>query len=234
MLNRALDLQERSYRLLRWLADAVGRGRVAFETAHEYATLPATAERRIFRHYANLPEDARPAIADLSEFASFFTTYLINSFTLVATPGQRRFSPGAHCFCPWCSWLIAAPRLKTIKPTAADKKRARHLQEDALRALALEDGLVVDDVALETILRNEDDARRAALVAYGRDLPARLRGIARGPEILALWRAFAWSKAGSPLSGFRLTAELLIAAERALVATLRAVDSARKIDRTGL
>ena len=37
-LQEALVIQDRAYRLLRWLGEAVERGFVAFDRAHDYAT----------------------------------------------------------------------------------------------------------------------------------------------------------------------------------------------------
>lgn len=59
-LRRAVDIQHRSYLLLKWMASAVQQGFVSFETAHEYSTLPQAAEGWILRlAEAQLPPDAR-------------------------------------------------------------------------------------------------------------------------------------------------------------------------------
>ena len=57
-MGHAVDLQERSYRLLRWLSSAVSEGTIRFEQAHRYSTVPEAAQEWIRRNYLNLPVDA--------------------------------------------------------------------------------------------------------------------------------------------------------------------------------
>ena len=140
-LRHAVDMQHRSYLLLKWVASAVTSGFVSFKTAHTYSTLPLAAEAWIAGHYSNIPANARPAREDLAAFAAFFSTYLTNSFDLIANPGQQLFSPDAHCFCPMCSWLIDAPNLMTKKVTSADKRRAHRIRVATLLKTALENAL---------------------------------------------------------------------------------------------
>lgn len=211
-LTRAVDLQKRSYALLRFLADAVKRGFVTFDTAHHYATLPAAAQAWIERHHDDLPPAARPPAGHEVPFARMFATFLETSFDLVRDPGQRLYSPDAHCFCPMCSWLVDAPNLRTKKPEAADKARARSAMLAALRSLAIQANAEVDESLLETC------REQLALVAYGRDLLTRMAGGNVSPASLVLWRTFAWEKTGSPKKGFELEAETILAAERLILA----------------
>jgi putative intracellular protease/amidase len=51
---RALDLQKRSYHLLRWVAERVDHGSLVFTIAHQYATLPSAAHGWLDAHYARL------------------------------------------------------------------------------------------------------------------------------------------------------------------------------------
>jgi hypothetical protein len=70
-MRRLVDMQQRSYLLLRWMAKAVSEGFVNFETAHHYSTLPEAAEGWIRRHYLNIPDAARRAkILSLSAHSS--------------------------------------------------------------------------------------------------------------------------------------------------------------------
>lgn len=220
-LRRAVEMQQRSYRLLKWLAAAVNDGFISFHTAHEYTTLPESAELWIREHYLNIPAAARPDHDDLPTFAAFFSTYLTNSFDLLAEPGRRRRSRYARCFCPWCSWLVEAPRLKTRRVTASDKRRAARLQSDALEQLALDHNIATGGDQIEQLLQDEANRASAALIAYGNDLLQRMRGIATGPAILALWRTFAWTRAGSPKPDFQLSAELILSAESKMVEVFR-------------
>jgi hypothetical protein len=220
-MRRLVDMQHRSYLLLKWMAKAVAEGFVKFETAHAYSTLSEAAEGWIRSHYLNIPDNARPSLEDLSAFCGFFSTYLTNSFDLISNPGQRRYSPGAHCFCPICSWLAAAPNLKAKKLASGDKRRAQTMRINALMNLAARHRLSVRAGVIEDTLRDRPIFEAASLVAYGCDLLQREKGIANGPAVLALWRGFAWNESGSPKQGFRLKAELIIDAESRLLELLR-------------
>lgn len=220
-ISRLVDMQQRSYDLLKWLADAVKKGFVQFDVAHEYSTFPAAAEAWIIGHYLNIPPKARPSREDLGPFCAFFSTFLTNSFDLISTHGKHLYSPDAHCFCPWCSWLIDAPNLHTKKITLADKRRAQKMRLNALMNLGAQFSLDVAQAELNKALGDRQVFEDASLVAYAYDLPLREKGIANGPAVLALWRAFAWNESGSPRHDFRLEAESIIAAEHRLAALVK-------------
>ena len=215
-IARAVDLQQRSYRLLKWMADAVARGFIHFDTAHEYSSLLEAAEEWIRRHYKNISPDARPSHDDLSEFCALFSTYLEDSFVLVREPGQRLYSPRAHCFCPMCSWLIDAPNLKTRKPTSADKRRARQMRLTTVRTIAAEHDVVLLDDTVDAIVDDLDLRVTTSMVTYGRHLLRRLKGATVGPAVLVLWRGFAWTPEGSPRKEFELSADVILEKERHL------------------
>jgi hypothetical protein len=215
-MSRAVDLQERSYELLRWVSAAINKGFISFKAAHNYLSLSAAAEEWIARHYQNIPEAARPALEDMKDFSSLFATYLENSFELVSNPGKRLYSPGAHCFCPFCSWLADAPNLKTRKLTSADRKRAQRMTLRALNHLATEQGVCLAETRGQAILEDASLREHLALFTYGLDLWDRMKGIAVGPASLVLWRTFAWLPSGSPKKKFRLSAELFLQAEQAV------------------
>jgi hypothetical protein len=48
-----------------------------------------------------------------------------------------------------------------------------------------------------------------------------MHGFASGPEVLALWRGFAWTKSGKIKPKFKFDAELICAAEDHLAETVR-------------
>ena len=220
-MRRLVDMQHRSYLLLRWMARAVSEGFVNFETAHDYSTLPEAAEGWILGHYWNIPDNARPPREDLPAFCAFFSTYLTNSFDFISNPGKRRYSPDAHCFCPMCSWLIDAPNLRTKKVQSADKRRAQNMRVNALLNLAAEHRLGVRENEIRELLDDRQALEDASLIAYGYDLLQREKGIANGPAVLALWRGFAWNESGSPKHRFRLKAEMIVDAENRLLASLQ-------------
>lgn len=222
-MRRLVETQRRSYLLLKWMAKAVSEGFVNFETAHAYSTLPESAEGWIRGHYLNIPDKARPLREDLPAFCAFFSTYLENSFDLISNPGKRLYSPGAHCFCPICSWLVEAPHLKAKKLTYSDKRRAQTMRINVLMNLAAQHRLGIGEEAIHELLKGRQVLEDASLVAYGYDLLQREKGIANGPAVLALWRGFAWNESGSPKQGFRLKAETIVAAESRLVDLLRSL-----------
>jgi hypothetical protein len=222
-IRRLVDMQHRSYLLFKWMAKAVSEGFINFETAHEYSSFPDAAEAWIVGHYLNIPDSARPAREDLVTFCAFFSTYLINSFDLISDPGKQRVSPRCHCFCAMCSWLIDAPNLKAKRLTSSDKHRAQKMRISALRNMAVQHQLKVGEEPIKELLNDRQSFEDASLVAYGHDLLKREKGIASGPAVLALWRGFAWHESGSPKQGFRLGADMIIEAERRLLAMMREV-----------
>ncbi len=213
-IRRLVEMQNRSYQLLRWVAEAVRKGFIRFETAHKYSTFTDVAQDWLQEHYLNIPERARwPSRHDLSEFCAFFSTYLSNSFDLIQDPGKRLYSPAGHCFCPMCSWFVEAPNLQPKKLRPVDKKRAQMMRIAAIENLAAARGRSIAEADLIDLLQDRTVFESASLLAYGVDLTQRVKGIANGPAVLALWRGFAWNEAGSPKPGFRLDADLIIAAE---------------------
>lgn len=215
MIN-AVDMQERSYQLLKWMGEAVTKGFIDFKTAHEYSSLPEAASEWILAHYLNIPENARVSKSKIKEFCAFFSTYLENSFDLIADPGKQRYTPVGNCYCPICSWLIEAPSLKRKKTTNSDKRRARKMVVSALQQLAISHDIVIDDKDAEKIADDPELSEPLALVAYGHDLLSRMKGVAVGPAILVLWRDFAWTKEGSPKKKFKLSADLIFESEKKL------------------
>jgi hypothetical protein len=215
IVERALDLQNRSYHLLRWVADRIDHGTLEFKHAHEWATLPSAAHGWIEASYSTLPSHVQPERGDLRAFANLFASYLETSFEMVEAPGKQKYSRDAHCFCPMCSWLIDAPRLRTKKLTKADKARARKLEVSAIARVALAHDMPSIDA--EALMEREGIAEAAALVAYALDLESRMNDSGVGPAGLALWRAFAWTRQGSPKKDFVLTPALILDAEKQIV-----------------
>ncbi len=214
-IARAVDLSQRGYELIRWLGDGLGRGFIAIDAAHSYATLPEAARGWIEEHYENLPPNARPPRDDMPAFCNLFSTYLEGSFDLHESPGHRLRSHD-DCFCPMCRWVESMPHLQPRKPSSKDKSRAEKMLRDAVRSLALAEGASLSDQAIEEICSEEDMREPVAVCAYAFDLFRRLQGQSVGPAQLVLWRKFAWKPEGSPKKKFRLTTKLIINAERLL------------------
>jgi hypothetical protein len=226
IIERAVDLQQRSYALLTWMTTAIDRGFITFDAAHNYATLPEATLAWLDSHYLDVPAVARPSRDDLREFANLFATYLEASFDLVDDPGQRLYSPDAHCFCPQCSWLVPISRLQAKKLARRDKERARSLQMIAVKQLGHELDIAVSDEHALAIAQDAALRETVALVAYGHDLLRRLKGVTEGAASLALWRGFAWTATGAPRPRFKLTAEAILEAEATVIRTVRSLEPA--------
>ncbi len=218
-LGEAIEIQNRAYKLIRWVDDAIERGFITFTSAHAYATDSEAASAWIAEHYHNLPPESRPPSQSgsaMEKFGNYFASYLNTSFELVAEPGfQLRSDCGCSCWC--CPYLAAAPHLKTRRVTSSDKKRASKLKRDHLRQLALDSNLQVDETGIEKITDGDETSEDCALFAYAGELIARCSGRPSSPASLALWRQFAWSRAGSPKRGFILRADAILEAEARLV-----------------
>lgn len=219
-LELAVDLHERSYLLLRWMAEAIPKGFISFDKAHHYASLPAAAQAWLTRHHDDLPVAARPPLEHLAEFSRLFASYLQVSFDLIREPGMLRTSPGAHCFCEMCSWVVAAPQLRAKKITPAMKARADKLSRGRVRTYART--LELEAARADALVADAELAASIALVTYAHDLIARMDGFPDGPSALALWRRFAWLPSGSPRPGFALAVDDIVAAETVIVGRLRA------------
>jgi hypothetical protein len=222
-VKSAVDIQRRSYRLLRWLEKAIQNGLIRLERAHQYSSESGAAEAWLSEHYFNLPPDCRPAEQsgpDFRRFASFFASYLFTSFELDLNPRERRISP-CGCFCPMCSYLSAAPHLKTKKVRSSDKQRAEKLKRTYLEELAIEANAQLSSERESALLEDPMLRRDLALAAYGKELLRRCNGHSSGPAVLALWRQFAWKPTGSPDFRFKLQAAAILDAERTVFNVLQ-------------
>ena len=120
-LRRAVDLQQRSYRLLRWMGEAIPKGIVSFDRVHRAVSAVEAAADWVGFHYQNIPIEARPpskAPDDLAAFANMLTSYLETSFDLVANP-RRRLVSDCGCYCSYCAHMAAGQNLRTksLRPT---------------------------------------------------------------------------------------------------------------------
>ncbi len=223
-LRRALDLQQRTFALVTYLSDARHRARFDLTTLHDSEDLQLAALAFLDRHFSELPGRARPPRRDLDDFSRLLATALEGTFDFVPEPGKRLFSPGAHCFCPFCSWLVDAPSLRPKKLSARDKRLATMLEADVVSSLARELGVSLSDGEAARVAARPALREVVALVAWARALLRRLKGVSEGPASLALWRRFAWTTAGAPKKDFTLTARDVLAAEAHLAESVRATD----------
>lgn len=117
MLEEAVDIGDRAYRLLTWLNGAVESGFISLEHAGRYVGDQEAAEGWLAKHFHDLPENARPLAQvgpQLRRFANYFSTYLRSSFDLHEVPGTRFDLGGDPYCCEWCGyqcpWRISSQR----------------------------------------------------------------------------------------------------------------------------
>jgi hypothetical protein len=218
-LEFALSVQERSYRLLQWLGDAVRKGFVPIVLAHDVAGAGAAAKHWLERQQGSLPFACRPTDEDLDAFANFFGTYLETSFDLDEKSKMRRIR-SCGCYCPFCLRLVESRNLIPKSLDSHDKKRAAKLRLRRLEELSIESGLVFNEDRARSILGIESQRVDASMSAYAFALLERLRGFSDGPAVLALWRDFAWNRSGAPIHQFKLRANDILEAEIRLTGPL--------------
>lgn len=224
-LRLALDIHSRSYKLLRWLSRAVDAGEIpiprAVSSRHANDVTAATLDW-IEPYHLMFPPEMRPASGTLREFAAFFGTYLTSSFDLTEHPGVvLRNQYDSSCYCPICARLVSSSHLKPKKLTASAKKRAITLMLDRLIELAHEHSVKMTISDAEKLIAKPECRVAAAYSAYGYWLIQRTQGLTDGPSILAIWRHFAWSDAGSPRKEFRLQYEDIQKSEDLLLTSIR-------------
>lgn len=225
----AIDIQSRSYKLFRWLGEAINRGFIPAARAHEYASAADATLDWIEQHYLNIPEPARPDRRWLKEFAQFFATYLTTSFDILEQPRKIAMSR-CGCYCWHCTYLANAPHLKPKKVSKRDKAEAAVLMVDRVLELAQEEGVATDWELATGIVQNVETRRAAGYSAYGYWMIRRLEGLSPGTPGLALWREIAWTKAGSPIQKFKVEFKDFVKAEELLGDALQAAPDRNETD----
>ena len=219
-VEHAVRLQACGYQLLRWLEKALAEGFITPEAAGAYATSEDAAYAWLDKHYLNIPDKARPERSDLRAFSNLFSTYLDSTFDLNTKPGEQLYSPDAHCFCPFCSWMVRKPYLRPKKVSAGNKKIAERMKRNFLLRLAASHEISVSVETLDEMLHAPELREPIGLCAYAADLLQRLEGRAVGAASLVLWRTFAWTTQGSPRKDFVLTADGIMDAQEILIKRL--------------
>ena len=222
-LREAVNIQQRTYRLLQWISMAMHKGFVTFQTGHEYASASDVAAEWIGEHFYNLPANARPECYDknkIQAYANVFSTYLLTSFDIIEKPGWRLVS-GCGCYCPMCAHLVAASHLRRKKLKPEDKYRARKLKAQYLESLALDCDTSISTDRISQLLEDGNLKEKIALATYGAQLLLRVKGHVEGPALLALWREFAYNEHGSPKQNFQLNEKDIVDSESHLVDILK-------------
>lgn len=216
-LQNALEIQERCFKLLRWLENAIREGLVTASMAHAVTDESHAVQGWLEAHLGDIPPECLPNPDQMEPFAHFFSTYLETSFDFIAKPADRYVSA---CCCGCCQYLAAPQHVRPKSLTKADKDRAEKLRLRRLEMLAREEGRPSFELHLREALKDEKVRMAASFSAYGAALLDRLKGISDGPAVLALWRHFAWNRNGSPIHGFKLKTTQILHAEETLIALL--------------
>lgn len=211
-LERVVSLQQKSYKLLQWVGDALRSGTLRFNTVHSSMELFEAAKEWIGRNLDSFPADARPDRSDLDAFAHLFASYLDTSFDLVAEPGQRLAS-SSNCYCRLCSYLVAADHLRVKNPDKKARQKSRQMKDLYLSALAAELGVPLSYPEIEKLIADPALAQDIAFATYGCELLRRSRFASQGEGVLVLWREIAWDARGKIKKGFALSAERTLRAE---------------------
>lgn len=226
-IEKAVRLQRASYALLRALADPLDDRMLALGVGvrHGAMTLEDAAYEWMGRN-TNLVPASRVAPDERRAFANVFASYLETSFDLVESPGTQRYTHDG-CWCPLCSYVGQARHLQPKRVTDADKHRARQRQRDYLRDVARTLAAPASDAVLDALAAESDMREPLAMATYAGELVRRMNGDPTGPEVLALWRRFAWTSTGAPKRGFDLDAAMLVAAQERVASEVRRVSAGR-------
>jgi hypothetical protein len=220
-LEKVIDLQQRSYRLLLWINRAFIRGRLSLTRLHGPMSEQEAAAEWLDSVYDMLPTDARPENrGDLARFASLLVSYLHTSFEPVSTP--MRISRNG-CMCPLCSYLAAPTRLVPRRLTRKANLAARRLKVLALGRLCDELGLPLLGYELDAMI-DDPSFPGVDLVwfTYGLELLRRSEFASQGEGVFALWRQIVHHEHGAGRRAVQLNADRFVQAERAVAEYLRA------------
>ncbi len=221
-MRNAVEIQQRTYLLLKWLNAAIERGFVSVGSVRKYVSDSTIAAEWLNEHYLNLPDECRPASRnpnDIVPYANMFCSYLLASFDIQEQPGER-YVPHDRRNSHACSPFATNPHLRPKKLTTEDKTRARKLKILYVKQLALSCGSRINDERAKEIVEDSGLKEAVSMATYGEQLIRRTKGHVEGSAILALWREFAWNASGSPKKDFKLNAERACECEEAIVAKI--------------
>lgn len=224
-LRTVLALHEKSFALLRWVRSSLRTGRLSFAVVHDNTDSATAAGEWIRRHLRNLPADARPPDEQLEVFSRLFVSFLTTSYKL--NPNSVRLTTACGCYCSYCAYLQASPQLDPRNPSKRDFQTAHELKQIYLGKLASELQVTSPTEAVQQALSSKELAEPVALATWGAELIRRSEFASQGEAVLALWRQFAW-KEDKPKSKFKLTADLMIAAEQAVVSGMESANINRE------
>jgi predicted RNA-binding Zn ribbon-like protein len=134
-LDKVVQLQQRSFRLIRWLNQAMRKNIVSFNEIHEAMSAAQASETWLRRSFNNLPPETRPEPEDIPIFASLLASCLTTSYEVVETPKPMK---RGLCSCGWCSYFVSGNHLKVRKLNDRAKEQAETLKRIYLESLSRE------------------------------------------------------------------------------------------------
>jgi len=218
-LDHVLQLQEKNYKLLRWVNRTLQQGGLDFSYIHQAMSASQAAQEWIQRHYDGIPLEARPVPSDIPRLAHLFASNLATSFTLVQRPGLRSVSAD-RCYCPLCRYWAPTIQLKPRPITRKARDQAVHLQRNYLQKLAEDLELPLLGSEIEALRTDPERVEDLAIATYATELIRRSQFASQGVGILVLWRAIAWDGT-APKKNFQLTVERVFQAEAALIEQMK-------------
>ncbi len=219
-MSRIVELQTKSYALLRWVGNGTGQSTLDFGVRHDGATLSEAAAEWTRRNAHSLPKETRIAEADQPTFAALFASYLTTSYVLLETP-TLPYHSRTGCYCAFCARLSSASHLKVRQPDKKAQGRAWEMKQLYLAGLATEIGEALPYTALSELLTDSALATHLSYATYGRELLRRSQFASQGEGILVLWREIAWEK-GKLRKGFALSADAMLQGETAIIEAILA------------
>jgi hypothetical protein len=220
-IERALRVQARGWALVECLERSAMGDLIPARAVHEFGSTEEAAIKWIRLGYTGLPSILELADDEIEDTARYFATYLDTSFDFVEVPQTHRVPGACGCACGLCAVRVRGLHLRPKKLRGGEKAKARILLRETLDDVAKEHGREpLSDDEFIAIYTDAELRASAALLAYIRELFRRMKGYTEGPAVLALWRHFAWTPTGSPRRGFRLSLELVRAAEQSIATRL--------------
>lgn len=216
-LTRLVGLHDRSYRLFTWLNESLKWSKRSYSSVGKALSFADAAAEWLRKNRQELPDDVRPAAADLDEFSSLFVSYLSTSFEIA---DNRVVSACAGCFC--CGALNLSRHLRVRNPDRKARRVAGELKIIYLRRLAEELELPLIDSDFKEILSGAKESYAdISLATYAQELKRRSQYASQGEGVLVLWREFAWTPKGGLKRKFRLKVEDIMKAEKRVADRLR-------------
>lgn len=206
-VEEALEIARRAHRWLRWMEGEANSRRLSVPQLHHALDEAGALEQLVRAFWTRTPTQARPREHEIARFVRHVASYLSSSLDFDDEP---RFVEARrdHFDCMVSAQFKALPHARPKRLRTVDKERADALERAVLVRLVNEAGAQVADERVQRLLDAPQLREARAVCAYIDLLLARQRGETAGPEVLALWRRFAWTTTGAPRQDFELTLQL--------------------------